>query len=181
MPHYAENDSEGRHSYIPVESNFGEDGHGASNVHIASLAEKKRIWWRTAIINACFIASWFIFATVLSLYNKWMFSPDLFGFPFPLFVTTLHMFVQFVLAAALRVCFSHHFRPERSPSIKDYGLFEARKQFLLPLLPVSILGYQTYHSRPLLYHFTQCASHLHSSSYYPLHFSSVWKCFRCDS
>lgn len=121
MPHYAENDSEGRHSYIPVESNFGEDGHSASSVHIASLAEKKRIWWRTAIINACFIASWFVFATVLSLYNKWMFSPDLFGFPFPLFVTTLHMFVQFVLAAALRVCFSHHFRPERSPSIKDYG------------------------------------------------------------
>ncbi|KAG1777096.1 triose-phosphate transporter family-domain-containing protein [Suillus placidus] len=118
MAHYAEHDSEGRHSYIPVQSSFS---HGESNVHIASLAEKQRIWWRTAIINACFIASWYIFATILSLYNKWMFSPDLFGFPYPLFVTTLHMFVQFVLAAALRVCFSHHFRPERSPSVKDYG------------------------------------------------------------
>jgi solute carrier family 35 protein C2 len=50
-----------------------------------------------------------------------MFSPDLFGFPYPLFVTTLHMLVQFLLAGALRVCFSHHFRPERSPSVQDYG------------------------------------------------------------
>lgn len=121
MAHYAEDDSEGRHSYTPVQSSFREGGHGEPNIHIASLAEKRRIWWRTAIINACFIASWYIFATILSLYNKWMFSPDLFGFPYPLFVTTLHMFVQFVLAAALRVCFSHHFRPGRNPSVKDYG------------------------------------------------------------
>ncbi|KAG0704725.1 TPT-domain-containing protein [Suillus ampliporus] len=106
---------------MPMESSFREGGHNESDVHIASPAEKRRIWWRTAIINACFIASWYIFATILSLYNKWMFSPDLFGFPYPLFVTTLHMFVQFVLAAALRICFSHHFRPERSPSAEDYG------------------------------------------------------------
>jgi solute carrier family 35 protein C2 len=64
MPHYAENDSEGRHSYTPVEPNFGEDAHSEFNVHIASLAEKKRIWWRTAIINACFIASWYVDVTV---------------------------------------------------------------------------------------------------------------------
>ena len=27
-------------------------------VHLATRAEKKRIWWRTAIINAIFILSW---------------------------------------------------------------------------------------------------------------------------
>ncbi|KAG2358950.1 triose-phosphate transporter family-domain-containing protein [Suillus spraguei] len=106
MANYAENESD-RHSYTLVEASFREGAHNESNVHIASLAEKRRIWY--------------IFATVLSLYNKWMFSPDLFGFPYPLFVTTLHMLVQFTLATALRVCFSHHFRPERSPSVKDYG------------------------------------------------------------
>lgn len=26
--------------------------------HLASVAEKKRIWWRNAIINTLFIASW---------------------------------------------------------------------------------------------------------------------------
>jgi hypothetical protein len=64
MAHYAENDSEGRHAYIQMESSFREGGHDGSNVHIASLAEKQRIWWRTAIINACFIASWYVDVTV---------------------------------------------------------------------------------------------------------------------
>ena len=27
-------------------------------LHYASIAEKKRLWWRNAIINALFIASW---------------------------------------------------------------------------------------------------------------------------
>ncbi|EGN99596.1 hypothetical protein SERLA73DRAFT_88092 [Serpula lacrymans var. lacrymans S7.3] len=89
--------------------------------HIASFAEKKRIWWRNAAINALFIASWFLFATVLSVYNKWMFSPEHFGFPFPLFVTTLHMIVQFLLAASIRALFPRTFRPERSPTMADYG------------------------------------------------------------
>ncbi|OJA10538.1 hypothetical protein AZE42_01714 [Rhizopogon vesiculosus] len=121
MAHYAENDSQDHTSYIPVDSNFRDDDHDESDMHFASSAEKQRIWWRNAMINACFIASWYIFATILSLYNKWMFSPDLFGFPYPFFVTSLHMGVQFVLAATLRVCFPHRFRPERSPSAEDYG------------------------------------------------------------
>jgi hypothetical protein len=50
-----------------------------------------------------------------------MFSPEHFGFPYPLFVTTLHMFVQFVLAALLRVIWPERFRPERSPTREDYG------------------------------------------------------------
>src|SRR6266540_89182 len=31
------------------------DGTG---IHLASLAEKKRLWWRNAFINTIFIASW---------------------------------------------------------------------------------------------------------------------------
>ncbi|CDO69259.1 hypothetical protein BN946_scf185042.g161 [Trametes cinnabarina] len=60
-------------------------------VHLASMAEKKRLWWRNALINALFIASWFFFATLISVYNKWMFSPEHYGFPSPLFVTTIHI------------------------------------------------------------------------------------------
>jgi solute carrier family 35 protein C2 len=30
----------------------------ASRLHLASLAEKKRLWWRNGIINGAFIASW---------------------------------------------------------------------------------------------------------------------------
>ncbi|THG96174.1 hypothetical protein EW026_g5607 [Hermanssonia centrifuga] len=61
------------------------------DIHIATVEEKKRRWWRNALINSLFIGSWFVFAMVLSLYNKWMFSPEHFGFPFPLFVTTMHI------------------------------------------------------------------------------------------
>jgi solute carrier family 35, member C2 len=105
---------------------------------LASIAEKKRLWWRNAVINLFFIASWygvvffpslsyhsctyrFFFATILSVYNKWMFAVDHFGFPYPLFVTTLHMFVQFVLAAIIRYGWPKLFKPERSPTRGDYG------------------------------------------------------------
>ncbi|KAI1796375.1 TPT-domain-containing protein [Ganoderma leucocontextum] len=90
------------------------------SVHIASLAEKKRLWWTNALINGLFIAAWFFFATLLSVYNKWMFSPDRYGFPSPLFVTTAHMWVQFALAASLRYTLPGHFRPTHIPSREDY-------------------------------------------------------------
>ncbi|KAJ7124982.1 triose-phosphate transporter family-domain-containing protein [Mycena epipterygia] len=95
--------------------------HNPEPVHLATLAEKKRLWWRNAIVNALFIASWFFFSTILSLYNKWMFSPALFGFPYPLFVTTMHFFVQFALAAFIRAVWPQRFRPAQSPTAADYG------------------------------------------------------------
>ncbi|KAI0033450.1 triose-phosphate transporter family-domain-containing protein [Vararia minispora EC-137] len=94
------------------------------DVHLASVAEKKRLWWRNATINGGFIGSWhvsrFFFALVLQLYNKWMFSPDRFGFPSPLFVTMLHMWVQWALAAIARQVWSGQFHSEQSPSRDGY-------------------------------------------------------------
>ncbi|KAG6920061.1 hypothetical protein DXG01_010129 [Tephrocybe rancida] len=63
----------------------------------------------------------FIFATALSVYNKWMFSSDHLGFPYPLFVTTVHMFVQFVLAAIMRQLWPKQFKPANKPTVVDYG------------------------------------------------------------
>ncbi|TFY54322.1 hypothetical protein EVJ58_g8930 [Rhodofomes roseus] len=109
--------------YAPIGTE--EEGHQhrrslSGDVHLASVAEKRRLWRRNALINAALIACWFLFATVLSVYNKWMFSPDRFGFPSPLFVTTLHMAVQFLLAALLRTFWPLLFRPEHNPSRADY-------------------------------------------------------------
>ncbi|KAF9022162.1 hypothetical protein BDZ89DRAFT_212652 [Hymenopellis radicata] len=86
------------------------------SVHIASKDEKKRLWIHNASLNLLFIASWFLFATTLSVYNKWMFSDDHLNFPYPLFVTTLHMFVQFILAAILRM-----FWPTTNPEYVSYS------------------------------------------------------------
>ena len=65
-------------------------------------------------------SSRFLFATLLSVYNKWMFSPDRFAFPYPLFVTSLHMLIQFILAGVLRYSLPAHFKPEHNPNPRDY-------------------------------------------------------------
>lgn len=110
------------------------------NVHIASTEEKKRLWRKNALINALFIAAWcvssstsegnkyfilypyrFTFSTIISVYNKWMFSKEHYDFPYPLFVTTVHMFIQFILAALLRFLWPRKFRPKQSPTTRDYA------------------------------------------------------------
>jgi solute carrier family 35 protein C2 len=62
----------------------------------------------------------YFFATLLSLYNKWMFSPQYYGFSFPLFVTFCHMIVQFCLAGVMRVVWAKQFRPDERPTRRDY-------------------------------------------------------------
>ncbi|KAI0645487.1 TPT-domain-containing protein [Trametes meyenii] len=109
------------YSPLRTSADGGPDAAGYDHaVHLASLAEKKRLWWRNALINSLFIASWFLFATLISVYNKWMFSPEHYGFPSPLFVTTIHMWVQFALAALLRYTLPQHFCPDQRPSRNDY-------------------------------------------------------------
>ncbi len=49
-----------------------------------------------------------------------MFAPEHFGFPLPLFVTMLHMFVQTALASVMRFRWPHRFRPKHDPSKEDY-------------------------------------------------------------
>jgi hypothetical protein len=67
------------------------------------------------------ILLWYTFSLLLSLYNKWMFAPDHWNFPFPLFVTGLHMLVQFCLSGLVLWWFPQ-FRPKREEylSLKDY-------------------------------------------------------------
>lgn len=49
-----------------------------------------------------------------------MFAPEHFSFPYPLFVTTIHMLIQFALAAILRFLWPKKFKPERNPSTKHF-------------------------------------------------------------
>ncbi|KAL1681795.1 triose-phosphate transporter family-domain-containing protein [Schizophyllum commune] len=107
-------DSRAHEDTLDLDAELGE-------VHLATPEERKRLWWRHAATNSLFIASWFFFAIILSVYNKWMFSDDHFHFPYPLLVTTFHMLVQFLLAAVLRYAWPQHFRPANSPSRTDYG------------------------------------------------------------
>ncbi|WVO14028.1 hypothetical protein L204_101653 [Cryptococcus depauperatus] len=102
----------------------GEDLGFMSTSHVehkhASLAMKKALWWRDVAITGMFILSWYTFASLLSLYNKWMFSAEYYNFPFPLFVTSCHMLVQFGMAAVIRIVWREKFRPKERPTRKDY-------------------------------------------------------------
>ncbi|KAK4190494.1 triose-phosphate transporter family-domain-containing protein [Podospora australis] len=68
---------------------------------------------KTLLINVSLIGLWYFFSLLISLYNKWMFSPDKLGFPFPMFTTAVHMLVQFSLAS-LVLWLIPSFRPYHS-------------------------------------------------------------------
>ncbi|KAH8917411.1 TPT-domain-containing protein [Atractiella rhizophila] len=66
-----------------------------------------------------FIGGWYLFSTLISVYNKWMFSADHYNFGYPLFVTSLHMLIQFILCSITLSIFSS-LRPSTRPSRYDY-------------------------------------------------------------
>ncbi|KAK2778873.1 Triose-phosphate Transporter [Emmonsiellopsis sp. PD_33] len=67
-------------------------------------------------LNAVLIGLWYIFSLSISIYNKWMFSPDHLDFKYPLFTTSLHMVVQFTLSSLVLYIFPS-LRPQEQPSL----------------------------------------------------------------
>ncbi|KAK4128156.1 TPT-domain-containing protein [Parathielavia appendiculata] len=60
---------------------------------------------RRLLINGALIGLWYFFSLLISLYNKWMFSPDKLNFRFPMFTTAVHFLVQFSLASLILLLF----------------------------------------------------------------------------
>lgn len=87
------------------------DARAAEESKLVSASLLKNI-----IINTILVALWYTFSISISVYNKWMFSDTGKGldFHFPLFVTSIHMLVQFSLAS-LVLFFIPKFRPNYSP------------------------------------------------------------------
>lgn len=65
-----------------------------------TLKERRDAYWRASVVNILLILSWYTFSTLISVYNKWMFSTEKKNFSFPLFVTSFHMLMQFVLSSS---------------------------------------------------------------------------------
>lgn len=91
--------------------------HDASDVPLTKHEKRMadRAVTKSLLINAMLIALWYLFATSISVYNKWMFAPDRLNFHFPLFTTALHMLVQFSLASTI-LYFFPKLRPSTAPS-----------------------------------------------------------------
>lgn len=64
---------------------------------------------------ALYIAGWYTFSMLISVYNKWMFGRGL-NFRFPLFVTAFHQICLFVLSTTVL-----YFRPKLRPTVNNPG------------------------------------------------------------
>ncbi|TPX31116.1 hypothetical protein SmJEL517_g05452 [Synchytrium microbalum] len=74
-------------------------------------------WERKAILVTLYICGWYTTSIFLSMYNKWLLSPNYHGFGYPLFVTGWHMIVQTVLSWLVLGCCLSNYRPKHAPSI----------------------------------------------------------------
>ncbi|KAJ2796693.1 hypothetical protein H4R20_005450, partial [Coemansia guatemalensis] len=74
---------------------------------------------RHLLLSGLYIVMWYSFSGLLSVYNKWLFGADERDFPFPLFVTSIHMLVQYILSIICLRLFPT-LRPLRSPSWHAY-------------------------------------------------------------
>ncbi|KAI8642828.1 hypothetical protein BD408DRAFT_173303 [Parasitella parasitica] len=83
-----------------------------------TIQQKKSIV-KSSAINLFWILMWYTFATILSVYNKWMFSEDHYNFQYPLFVTSVHMIVQFVFSGTSLLVVPK-LRPAKRPTVSDY-------------------------------------------------------------
>ncbi|KAL9118544.1 MAG: hypothetical protein Q9187_004906 [Circinaria calcarea] len=97
---------------------------------------------KSSAVNALLIGLWYLFSLSISIYNKWMFSPDHLDFHFPLFTTCMHMLVQFSLACIVLYMIPR-FRP-RSDSISnphDLAQTTISKDSSEPKKPLMSAGY----------------------------------------
>ncbi|KAJ1963911.1 hypothetical protein GGI12_001760 [Dipsacomyces acuminosporus] len=71
------------------------------------------------LTSASLALLWYIFSGLLSVYNKWLFGKTQRNFPFPLFVSSIHMFAQYILAMLCLRLFPS-LRPSQSPTWGTY-------------------------------------------------------------
>ena len=102
----------------------------SSNLDAASAQkEADKNVARKLLANSFLILAWYIFSLSISIYNKWMFSGDHLDFHFPLFTTSLHMVVQFLLASTV-LCIFPSLRPVSPP---NFDSRQPSKPLITPL------------------------------------------------
>ncbi|KAJ2593696.1 hypothetical protein H4R99_006016 [Coemansia sp. RSA 1722] len=70
-------------------------------------------------LSLLYMLLWYTFSSVLSVYNKWLFGKSERDFSFPLFVSSIHMLVQYSLATLCLRLFPK-LRPSQTPTWGTY-------------------------------------------------------------
>ncbi|KAF5708908.1 Gog5p-like vanadate resistance protein [Fusarium mundagurra] len=82
--------------------------------------EADKTVFKSLMVNVVLILLWYLFSLSISIYNKWMFDHERLNFAFPLFTTSMHMVVQFVLSG-LVLYFVPSLRPGYGVHLSDMG------------------------------------------------------------
>ncbi|RSL93993.1 hypothetical protein BHE90_009749 [Fusarium euwallaceae] len=94
---------------------------GNNDISAEERKEADKSVIKSLLINGTLILLWYLFSLSISIYNKWMFDEDRLNFAFPLFTTSMHMVVQFILSG-LVLYFIPSLRPGgRSGHQSDLG------------------------------------------------------------
>ncbi|KAF5719568.1 Gog5p-like vanadate resistance protein [Fusarium globosum] len=82
--------------------------------------EADKTVFKSLMVNVVLILLWYLFSLSISIYNKWMFDHERLNFAFPLFTTSMHMVVQFILSG-LVLYFVPSLRPGHGVHLSDMG------------------------------------------------------------
>ncbi|XP_052177922.1 probable sugar phosphate/phosphate translocator At1g06470 isoform X1 [Diospyros lotus] len=109
-----------------IDQDFLDLGHNESvsmNIHDSSQSSSKvAISTADVLKTLFFILVWYIFSTLLTVYNKTLLGDKLGKFPAPLLMNTVHFAMQAVLSKAITWFWSQKFQPSVSMSWRDYFL-----------------------------------------------------------
>ncbi|XP_076890122.1 putative sugar phosphate/phosphate translocator At1g06470 [Bidens hawaiensis] len=81
---------------------------------------KSRIAVSDVLKTLFLILMWYIFSTLLTLYNKTLLGDDMGKFPAPLLMNSVHFSMQAVLSRGITYFWSHRFEPTVPMARKDY-------------------------------------------------------------
>lgn len=94
------------------------DSPGIADGPVSHGGGAKSVNNRVAIVAS--IVMWYIFSVGISLYNKWMFGPNL-NFSYPILITSCHQLILFFLSSAVLVS-TKRFRLATHPSLPTQSL-----------------------------------------------------------
>nr|GMC70369.1 probable sugar phosphate/phosphate translocator At1g06470 [Ipomoea batatas]GMC72704.1 probable sugar phosphate/phosphate translocator At1g06470 [Ipomoea batatas]GMC76795.1 probable sugar phosphate/phosphate translocator At1g06470 [Ipomoea batatas]GME13017.1 probable sugar phosphate/phosphate translocator At1g06470 [Ipomoea batatas] len=122
----------GKESYVPFDvENGSKDGRSSDssvgerfvNYHDTSRPFSRSPISVTDVLKTLFfILVWYIFSTILTMYNKTLLGDHLGKFPAPLLMNTVHFTMQAILANTITWIWSERFKPTIPMSWKDYFL-----------------------------------------------------------
>nr|DAD48208.1 TPA_asm: hypothetical protein HUJ06_018145 [Nelumbo nucifera] len=113
-------DIENRTNNLSHLSDINVDRFASEEIHETVTNTQNSISAATVLKALFFIFVWYAFSTCLTLYNKILLGDQLWKFPAPLLMSTVHFAMQAVLSKAITCCYAQRFKPSIKIPWRDY-------------------------------------------------------------